>query len=86
MSHSAMMELPLYDCHKQVRACLIKEVRALHLQLIPADEKLAPIELDQQYFDKHRPQAGGYFVVYEDGYKSYSPAEAFEGGYKLHAE
>jgi hypothetical protein len=24
---------------------------------------------------------GGYYVVYEDGYTSWSPAEAFEGGY-----
>ena len=24
---------------------------------------------------------GGYYVVYEDGYKSFSPAGAFESGY-----
>ncbi|MCK9988658.1 MAG: hypothetical protein AzoDbin1_05130 [Azoarcus sp.] len=24
---------------------------------------------------------GGYYVVYEDGYKSFSPAIAFESGY-----
>ena len=24
---------------------------------------------------------GGYLVVYEDGFRSWSPAEAFEGGY-----
>lgn len=23
----------------------------------------------------------GYYVVYDGGYKSFSPAEAFEGGY-----
>jgi hypothetical protein len=27
------------------------------------------------------PQPGGYFVVYKDGYKSFSPAKAFEEGY-----
>jgi hypothetical protein len=27
------------------------------------------------------PSVGGYYVVYDDGYKSYSPSEAFEGGY-----
>ena len=27
-------------------------------------------------------KVGGYYVVYEDGYKSFSPAEAFESGYK----
>lgn len=33
------------------------------------------------YVQKHAPKAGGYFVAYEDGYKSWSPAEAFESGY-----
>ena len=27
------------------------------------------------------PEVGGYYVVYEDGYKSFSPAGAFESGY-----
>ena len=31
--------------------------------------------------DRHKPKAGGYYVVYDDGYKSYSPAKAFEEGY-----
>jgi hypothetical protein len=30
---------------------------------------------------KHAPEVGGYYVVYADGYKSYSPAKAFEDGY-----
>ena len=31
---------------------------------------------------KHDPQIGGYYVVYPgDGYKSWSPAQAFEEGY-----
>jgi hypothetical protein len=30
---------------------------------------------------KHKPQVGGYFVQYRDGYKSFSPAAAFEEGY-----
>lgn len=80
------MKLPSYDCHKQVQACLIKEVRALHLQLIPVDKEIGPIEVDQAYFDKHRPQAGGYFVVYEGGYQSFSPADVFEAGYTPHAD
>jgi len=33
------------------------------------------------YMRKHKPVAGGYFVVYKDGYESFSPAEAFEEGY-----
>lgn len=34
-----------------------------------------------EWFRKHRPQAGGYYVVYKDDYSSFSPAEAFEEGY-----
>ena len=33
------------------------------------------------FVQKHNPQSGGYYVRYEDGYESYSPAEAFESGY-----
>lgn len=34
-----------------------------------------------EYVEKHKPTVGGYYVRYADGYESYSPAEAFEGGY-----
>lgn len=40
-----------------------------------------PLPIDAAFWEKHKPQAGGYYVVYEDGYKSFSPAEAFESGY-----
>ncbi len=30
---------------------------------------------------RHTPAVGGYYVRYEDGYSSYSPAGAFETGY-----
>lgn len=40
-----------------------------------------PIQVSEQWIDKHTPSAGGYFVRYPDGYESFSPAEAFEGGY-----
>lgn len=49
--------------------------------IIPVEEGYGPIRVDTQYMLKHNPQPGGYYVVYEDGYKSFSPAEAFEGGY-----
>ncbi|MCK4793058.1 MAG: hypothetical protein KAV87_55525, partial [Desulfobacteraceae bacterium] len=32
------------------------------------------------WFEKHKPERGGYLVLYRDGYISYSPAEAFEDG------
>lgn len=39
------------------------------------------VEIEPEYLVKHKPQVGGYYVVYDDGYKSFSPAETFEGGY-----
>ncbi len=49
----------------------------------PEDEHYAPFTVDQDYVRKHNPQVGGYYVQYKDGYKSYSPAEAFDDGYTL---
>jgi hypothetical protein len=47
------------------------------------DKEYASIPVSREYVQKHNPQPGGYYVVYEDGYKSFSPAEAFEGCYTL---
>ena len=33
------------------------------------------------YCQQHKPKVGGYYVRYEDGYESFSPAAAFEGCY-----
>jgi hypothetical protein len=49
--------------------------------IVPEDERYARFCVDREYFNKHQPKAGGYYVVYADGYKSFSPAEAFESGY-----
>lgn len=49
--------------------------------ITPEDDNYAPFHIDEAYIAKHKPQEGGYYIVYEDGYKSFSPAEAFEGGY-----
>lgn len=80
-------ELPKYQSHKQVWALKIAELNpVLHPNdgsafMTPAEEGYAPFKLDADYMQKHTPHVGGYYVVYADGYKSFSPAEAFEGGY-----
>lgn len=33
--------------------------------------------------DEHDPEEDGYFVKYQDGYESWSPAEPFEKAYKV---
>jgi len=49
--------------------------------IVPADKGYGPFRVDHGYVRKHKPEAGGYYVVYKDGYKSFSPAQAFEDGY-----
>lgn len=82
---TAAIELPRYRCHKLVHALKIKDVLVNDhnrvVTLIFEDQRYAPIELDNAYNAKHNPHPGGYYVVYADGYRSYSPAAAFESGY-----
>lgn len=49
--------------------------------ITPEDPDYAPFPVSQAYMMKHQPEPGGYYVVYSGGYKSYSPAKAFEEGY-----
>jgi hypothetical protein len=79
-------EMPRYQCHKQVHALKIKELHqtpAGSWQVTPEDGSYAPLTLPEWWIRKHNPVAGGYYVVYEDGYASFSPAQAFEEGYSL---
>lgn len=88
-------ELSKYRCHKEVRAARIETVvEAFYstppfLVLLsdpsfagPADDTpMVRQEVTPEWMKKNKPQVGGYFVAYEDGYTSYSPAKAFEEGY-----
>lgn len=51
--------------------------------ITPEEQGYAPFPVSQSYMRKHDPQVGGYWVIYKDGYTSWSPAEAFEEGYTL---
>jgi hypothetical protein len=82
----APMIMPKYRCHKEVHALKIADIRGWSevgsgAAITPADEGFAPFTVDDEYLAKHKPQVGGYYVVYADGYQSFSPAEAFESGY-----
>jgi hypothetical protein len=87
MSDVPQIEMPRYKCHKEVHALKIKSVHILQGDgsaiITPEDGRYAPFKADSAYVRKHLPQSGGYYVVYKDGYKSFSPAEAFEEGYTL---
>jgi hypothetical protein len=88
------MEMPKYTCHKEVWALQIKEIIYAVDQaqgtnqetdgsamITPVEEGYAPFRVDHTYLKKHRPEVGGYFILYKGGYKSFSPKQPFEEGY-----
>jgi hypothetical protein len=83
--------IPLYQCHKKVRALKIKLMTMVptaqqtddkYVEITP-EGGFSPFYVSREWFLKHTPLQGGYYVVYEDDYVSYSPAKAFEDGYTL---
>ena len=91
---STEQEMPRYKCHKEVWALKIGKIHLDqedarqegrdtdgHATITPEESGYAPFRVDAEYMRKHKPVVGGYYVVYADGYKSFSPAKAFDGGY-----
>lgn len=86
--------LPQYQCHKVVGALKIlvvtpearTETQEGGAWLVFEEHGYSPLHVDLAFVAKHNPQPGGYYVVYEDGYASFSPAEPFEQGYTLISE
>lgn len=84
-------EMPKYKCFKEVWALKIKSIKSDgegeeretdgSAMITPEENQYAPFKVDCDYMHKHKPSVGGYYVVYQDGYKSFSPAKAFEEGY-----
>lgn len=85
--------MPRYQSHKKVWALKIKSIMKTNTcencewdgtyTITPENDEYSPFKVDNVYYRKHEPKVGGYYVVYEDGYKSFSPADAFESGYTL---
>lgn len=93
--NAPQVELPRWKSHKEVHAFKITKI-IFDADIAEEDGNretdgsatlyhdegyFMPIKVGAEYVHKHKPQAGGYFVQYKDGYKSWSPAEAFEEGY-----
>lgn len=81
--------LPKWKSHKIVWGFKIAEIFPITggdlqggavLRSSPQDGSYE-MTVDQAYMDRHHPEIDGYFVLYKDGYMSWSPAEAFEEGY-----
>lgn len=83
-------ELPQYQCIKIVGALKITGINPVHRYKtdkriidhyeIEGEGGLNQLTVSCDYM-KHKPESGGYYVEYADGYTSYSPAQAFEDGY-----
>lgn len=87
---STSTAMPKYRSHKEVYALKIADVIDPTQDgnesdgsriLVPAEAGYAPFRVNHDYVRKHEPKAGGYYVTYSDGYRSFSPAQAFEEGY-----
>lgn len=74
-------QMPLYKSHKQVRAAKIESVRDDWAEQGVHVEGIGLVRMGDEWMARHKPVVGGYLVEYEDGYQSFSPAEAFESGY-----
>jgi len=83
-------ELPKYKCHKVVQALKIsKTVKNPNgsVSLFFEDKRFNSKTLEGSESDRFSGEPDlGYYVVYEDGYTTWSPTEAFEKGYTLKKE
>lgn len=73
-----------YQCHKRVKAFKIVGVRVHSNSYTLVGETGEEVDVPDNW-GNNNPTAssflGGYYVKYEDGYTSWSPAKAFEDGY-----
>lgn len=73
-----------YKCHKEVMAAKITSILNSGCEpYVLSLEGGGTRNVSHTYMLKHNPQVGGYYVLYDDGYESWSPAKAFEDGYSL---
>lgn len=79
-------ELPVYKSHKTVRALEIATINRMtpgKVILSFVDKSYASLTFDENdlLFARYAPIQRDFYVVYEDGYKSFSPSKAFLDGY-----
>ncbi|MNU19524.1 hypothetical protein D3C71_77530 [compost metagenome] len=81
---SASTEMPRYKSHKEVWAMKITHIdygtRTLTLK---SGVFISSVVIDDTWMRNNcdGDVTGGYYVVYDNGHKSWSPAESFEKGY-----
>ena len=70
-----------YKCHKQVKAFKISDIKLIEDSIYNLIGSNDIVMVREDFMQKFKPEVGGYYVLYDDGYQSYSPAEPFEEGY-----
>lgn len=80
-----MQALDFYKSHKIVQAAKILEVnkREFKITVVARDNTTTVVEVPSNYFGRGEPSVGDYFVLYDDVYMSYSPADTFQAGYTI---
>ena len=83
---SDAVEMPCYACHKKVWALEIdtitNDVDAAGAKMLSfRDKGYAKMRASLEMFSRYVPVPGDFYVVYDDGYKSFSPRKAFLEGY-----
>lgn len=72
-------EMPRYVSHKKVWALEISDITDFQIHFKEAG--YASVPRDEAMFSRYQPVPGDFYVVYADGYKSFSPRKAFLEGY-----
>lgn len=75
-----LIEMPLYRSHKIIAALEIADFKANSV-IEFKDDRFAPAGISLEMLARYRPVKGDFYVVYEDGYRSFSPRKAFLDGY-----
>lgn len=77
--------LTRWQSHKIVKAAKIIQIFSDDMMELdvhnPATGVCLTVKPADKMFARYRPVEGDYYVVYDDGYASISPRQAFEDGY-----
>lgn len=92
---SLRKHLESYECHKHVHAAAILDVRSAPMTGnwiitldVPGNQDTIEMRPEHEFVKrcKATDRDLGYLVVYEDGFISWSPTEAFRNGYVREAK
>lgn len=83
---NASREMPRYQSHKKVWALRIAGIEIKEdgsAVIAPADDGYGTLTTKPGYNERFKgsDEDTGYYVMYEGGYESWSPTDAFESGY-----